>query len=203
MADEIRAFACLIPAGTPIAAPVVIPMVFPPRTVDSIEIRIPPGPNGTVGFAIAAAGQPIIPLNAGQWIIANNDTISWPLSGFLNSGAWQLRAYNAGIYPHTLYVRFLLTQIGVTAPGALAPIPPGLIELPPGGGDDGGEAPPDAGPPPDAGVPPPPTYAFGPTRPPSLPRPTGPFNPPPIAPSPRPALPPAPTGPFQPTGPIR
>lgn len=107
MSQLLGAFAPTIPAGTPIAAPVLINMPIVVGTVDTIEIRIPPGPNGVMGFALAAAGQPIIPFNAAAWIIGNDDRLSWSLTDQIESGAWQLRGYNTGIYDHTVYVRFL------------------------------------------------------------------------------------------------
>lgn len=74
-------------------------------------MRIPPGPRGLVGFALGSAGQNIIPYNNGQWIIADDDTINWPLEDYLDSGAWQLQGYNLGQYDHTIYLRFLLDLV--------------------------------------------------------------------------------------------
>lgn len=126
MAAEVRTFAALIPAGTLITAPVTVAFTMPTRLIESVEILVPPGCNGLVGFAIAAAGQPVIPYGAGQWIIANGETIKWPIENQIQSGAWSLRGYNNGVYQHTLQVRFML-GLPVQPVAPLAPILPAAL----------------------------------------------------------------------------
>jgi len=108
MAAEVRTFAVTIPAGTAIAAPQVTALRMPARIVRAIRVRVPPGPAGEVGWAVGAAGVRVLPWGAGEWIIANDEAIEWPLDGQITSGAWQLQAYNTGAYPHTLYLTFQL-----------------------------------------------------------------------------------------------
>lgn len=112
MAAEIRNFRVAVPAGTLQANPQVTDLAMPAREVRSVRIRIPPGPAGLVGFALASAGTPVIPWGAGQWIVADDEVIDWPLEGQIDSGAWQLIAYNTGVFAHTLYVTFLLDLPG-------------------------------------------------------------------------------------------
>lgn len=112
MATEIRRFTATIPAGTPQSAPVSVDMSFPARVVEQIDIRIPPGPMGEVGFALGAAGVRVIPLNAGAWIVGNDEVIEWPLTGLWDSGSWTFTAYNTGRYTHTLEVRFRVSPPG-------------------------------------------------------------------------------------------
>lgn len=121
MAREVRAYAATIPAGTPASAPIVVDMSFPTRIVEELEILIPPGPNGLVGFRVANAGVPVIPYNVGGWIIANNETLHIPLEGQITSGSWQLVGYNTGVYDHTIYPRFLLAVAGGGAVALSAP----------------------------------------------------------------------------------
>lgn len=111
MSRLLSAFDNLIPAGTALAAPVTFNMVMPPGIVDTIQVRIPPGPNGTMGFSIGAAGQPVIPVNAGQWIVASDQFFTWDLTHQIESGAWQMLGYNTGIYDHTVYIEFLSSLI--------------------------------------------------------------------------------------------
>lgn len=108
MAEEIRRFGVTIPAGTAKSAGFTADLSFPARIVTEIEIRIPPGPRGEVGFAIGAAGTPVIPVQPGAYIVGNDEPISWPLEGFWDSGSWTFYGYNTGRYPHTLEVRFLV-----------------------------------------------------------------------------------------------
>ena len=108
MAAEVRTFAVTVPAGTAIAAPQVTALRMPARIVRNVRVRVPPGPAGEVGWAVGAAGVRVLPWGAGEWIIANDEAIEWPLDGQITSGAWQLQAYNTGTYPHTLYLTFQL-----------------------------------------------------------------------------------------------
>lgn len=116
MAEEIRSFAVTIPAGTAIAAPLLTNLAMPTRVVDEIDIVIPPGPNGLVGFAIAAAGVSVIPYNANAWIIGSGESIRWPLAIPITSGAWQFKGYNTGVFDHTIQIRFLLSQVTKRTP---------------------------------------------------------------------------------------
>lgn len=121
MAEDFRTFDALIPAGTPIAAPVTVSLAFPPREVEAVEFRIPPGPSGNVGFALKFAGQQIIPSVVPSWIIGDGEVLIWPLDGYGNSGAWALVGYNTGTFPHTIGVRFRLLL--PRAPGQALALP--------------------------------------------------------------------------------
>lgn len=120
MAREVREFVVTIPAGTAKASPITVPMTFPPRQVNEIDVVIPSGPAGHMGFQIAAAGTAIIPANGG-WIIADDDKKQWPLYGVHDSGSWEVIGYNTGTYDHTIYVSFLLDL--TTDTGILSSVP--------------------------------------------------------------------------------
>jgi hypothetical protein len=107
MAQDVQIFPVTVPAGTPKSAPQVTNLVMPPRSVTTVEVVVPSGCRGLVGFALGSAGVPVIPVNLGTYIVTDGEVLSWPLEGFWDSGAWQLTAYNTGKYPHTLQVRFL------------------------------------------------------------------------------------------------
>ncbi len=129
MPSEVRSFAVTVPAGTPASAPQVTSLAMPARIVREIRVRIPPGPRGEVGWALGAAGVPVLPWNAGAWIVADDESIDWPLHDQISSGAWELRAYNTGAFAHTLYVQFLLdvVQTGSVSFGASSPLSPAAI----------------------------------------------------------------------------
>lgn len=107
MADEIRQYTLVVPAGTTPEAPAVLDATMPPRNIEAIEIVIPPGVNGVVGFQIQNSGIAVIPYSSDDWIISNDEVINWPLGNYIDSGSWQLAAYNTGTNDHTLYFRFL------------------------------------------------------------------------------------------------
>lgn len=130
MASEVRSFINTIPAGTQALAPFVTDMIMPPRIVEALEITVPPGPRGLVGFAIGAAGQWIFPIQAGRWIVTDNEEIHWPLEDQIDSGGWQFFGYNLGQFPHTIYVRFLVRPTTVPLDsGGVQPIPSSALSL--------------------------------------------------------------------------
>lgn len=108
MTREIRQFTAVIPANTPATSPVTVPMVMPPRVVSTLEVIVPPGPSGFVGFAMANSGVRVIPYLSDLWIVTNDEKIVWPMDGYINSGDWSLIGYNAGSQDHAIYVRFLV-----------------------------------------------------------------------------------------------
>ena len=122
-ASELRTFEVLVPAGTAKAAPLTTALTMPARIVEHAEVRVPPGPNGSVGWALGAAGVRVFPYGAGTWVVADNETIPIPVEGAVETGAWQLQAYNIGRWDHTLYVRFRVRPpAGRPAPVLIAPL---------------------------------------------------------------------------------
>lgn len=111
MVSEIRTRAVTIPAGTPITAPVSIDISFPPRIVTAIYWKVPPGPSGLMGWALTIAGNPVIPRDAGTYIVADGESDTWNLEDYPDQGRWQLTGYNSDIYDHTVYLTFLLDQL--------------------------------------------------------------------------------------------
>ena len=117
-----RRFTATIPAGTPKAVPVVVNMVFPPMVVEEIEVIVPPGPNGAMGFKIGQAGVQVFPLSPDDYIVTSNEALKWPIEGANTSGAWQVIGYNTGTFNHSLEVRFLCRLAEVALLEAPAPI---------------------------------------------------------------------------------
>lgn len=123
MAQEVREFAVLVPHGTAKSAPLVTDVSFPSRTVLAVSWRVPPGPSGVMGWALTSAGAPVIPIQPGTYVVTDNQSATWDLTGYLDSGNWQMTAYNTGLYDHTVYLTFLLDLPGTTEPAP--PSPPG------------------------------------------------------------------------------
>lgn len=111
MASDVQAFEVTIPAGTLQSAPQITDLAMPPRMVTSVEIRVPSGPRGLVGFQLGAADAQMIPATPGAFVVTDDEVIVWPLENYIDSGAWQCIAYNLGQYDHTLRFRFLCTVI--------------------------------------------------------------------------------------------
>lgn len=151
MAQEIREFAVTVPAGTVEASPLVADISFPQREVVAVSYRVPPGASGLMGWALTSAGTPVIPIQPGVYLVTDNQSATWDLEGYLDSGNWQVTAYNLGLYPHTVYLTFQLNLPGVAE--APPPPPPGsgagvigsggtVTTPPPGSGSGGSVTPP-------------------------------------------------------------
>ncbi|HEX3513862.1 MAG TPA: hypothetical protein VHT26_07675 [Trebonia sp.] len=117
MAYEIRDFTVTVPAGTSIASGFTSPLTMPARIVTQINVRIPPGPRGEVGFKIGTGGLQILPAAGGTWIVTDDEDLIYPLTDTIDSGAWQLLAYNTGSFDHTLRIYFFCDLL-VTASSA-------------------------------------------------------------------------------------
>lgn len=121
MVYEYKQFSVTIPAGTSIASNFTSSLAFDPRIVSQIDIRVPPGPRGEVGFKIGSGGLQIIPVSPGGFIVTDNEDLKFPLVDAITSGSWQLLAYNTGSYAHTLQIRFycdLIPVPGTTSSGS-------------------------------------------------------------------------------------
>lgn len=136
MADRIEVFDVTVPAGTAVAAPATTALEFADGIVTDIEILIPPGPSGFVGFRFAYGGQQIIPHTVNEFIIASGEVIKWPISHFPTGTQWQLQAHNTDIYDHTIHIRFLVTELAMPTRRLPDPVPipiPGDETLQPSG----------------------------------------------------------------------
>lgn len=122
MADRLEWFAVTIPAGTAIASPVVVPCVFNTGDVTKINVKVPPGPQGNVGFFIGAGGSQYVPRTPGSFIMPDNDYFQWDMQNAISSGSWSVTAYNTDIFPHTIQVSFEVNE----NPAITSPVPSGI-----------------------------------------------------------------------------
>jgi hypothetical protein len=127
MATEIHQFSATIPAGTAIDSPVSIPLEQANYEIESIDIEVPPGPNGLVGFQIYLDDTPWIPFEPLEWIIWNDHSDSWQTENQVVNGGWNVVGYNLGIYYHTVTVRFHTNPIPIaTADDDTGPVVPNI-----------------------------------------------------------------------------
>lgn len=118
--DELRHYTAVIPAGTTPLVPAVFDFPMPARIARAVQIIVPPGPSGLVGFALTQARVRVIPYGSDPWVITDNERIEWPLTNYNDAGSWGLLGYNTGAQAHTVYVRFLLDVPGLH-PATAAP----------------------------------------------------------------------------------
>lgn len=97
-------------------------MPLPLYGVESIDVEVPSGPSGLMGFYLALSGQQWVPWEMGQWITWDNQSRNWPLSNQPTSEGWELVGYNTGVYSHAVTVRFHL----VVAPSLVLGSAPAL-----------------------------------------------------------------------------
>jgi hypothetical protein len=103
-------FQPLTPAGTPMATPLTQDIALPNYEVQLIRWRVPPGPQGNLGWQIWYSGALVIPQN-GLWIVADNELATWELDELPTAGDWEFVAYNTGNYDHTVYLTFLCNPL--------------------------------------------------------------------------------------------
>lgn len=134
MADRIEWFTITVPAGTAISAAITFPCEFSQGDVIEIDVLVPAGPSGLVGFYITAGGSQYVPRTTGQFVKPDDIYFTWPMHNAINSGDWGVVAYNTDIYDHTLQFVFQVNELndaGVTSPTALgassAAIPASVI----------------------------------------------------------------------------
>jgi hypothetical protein len=111
MSDRIEWFQASVPALTPVITPYRQALVFPFGNVVEIDVKVPPGPAGNVGFYITAGGSQYIPRTSGTFIIPDSDYFTWPLANAINSGSWGIVAYNTDVWPHLIEVGFLVNEV--------------------------------------------------------------------------------------------
>jgi hypothetical protein len=121
VADEVLQFTCTIPAGTAKSAPVTIPMSMQLWDVESIDLEVPSGPSGLMGFYLAIGTEQWLPHRAGEWFVWNDRSKNWPLTNQPTSYGWNLVGYNTGKYAHSVTVGFHVNIITDDTSAVVAP----------------------------------------------------------------------------------
>lgn len=121
MADIIHQFQATIPANTPKATPAVVNISLPSEIVQLVDLDVPPGPAGLMGFYLAVSGQQMIPFEMGEWLVWDDREKSWPIENFPTSAKWSIVGYNLGGFPHTITVRFHSQSAVLTQPNTIIP----------------------------------------------------------------------------------
>lgn len=135
MAAEIHQFTASIPAATPKSALAVVKMPLTNFEIEQIDIEVPPGPAGLMGFYLALSGQQWIPFETGQFLIWDNRSASWRLNNQPTSYGWEVHGYNLGANAHNVEVRFhcnvVPSPLIASAPVSLTIIQSGITQAEP------------------------------------------------------------------------
>lgn len=106
MAEIVFQYTATIPAGTPEASPVTVSLPFDGYDVEQIDLEVPAGPNGLMGFYLDNNGVPWIPRASDTWIIWDDNSQTYYTTDYPNASGWNIVGYNAGTYDHSVVVRF-------------------------------------------------------------------------------------------------
>lgn len=123
MAGRVYEADLTVPAGTAAAAPISAVWALDQGTLIKVRIVVPSGHNGLTGIRVLWAGTPIIPYAGAAYIVANNEQMEWEINQEVNIGSVSIQAYNTDIYPHSFYLRGLLTGLGQQRPASVTVVP--------------------------------------------------------------------------------
>lgn len=123
MAERIEPKQVTIPAGTAIATPITTPLVWNRGEVVRVEIDVPPGPSGLMGFMLGHSGGIVIPYDGATWLVLDDVHKTWDLEGYPTGSAWFFRGYNLDIYPHTVYMQWHLQEFQRSQPSTVELVP--------------------------------------------------------------------------------
>lgn len=121
MAERVLQHTVTIPGGTPLAAPVTVALPFDNWELELVELEVPPGPNGALGFVLANNGHPWIPRSVGEWLVWDDKIQAYVPTGYPTAGGWQIVGYNTGTYDHDVITRFHVNPL--SGPAAATDLP--------------------------------------------------------------------------------
>jgi len=117
MADEIHQYTVTIPADTPKTALYVADLALGYYDIVQVDLEVPPGPAGLMGFYLARSGQPWLPWETGEYFVWDDREKEWPLDNQPTGGGWQIVGYNLDeANDHSINVRFHVNAITATTP---------------------------------------------------------------------------------------
>lgn len=82
-----------VPNSTAQSSPYSTTLTIPQYEVQLIRWRVPPGPQGNLGWQLLYSGSLVFPQN-GLWIIADNEYATWELDELPTGGSWEFQGYN-------------------------------------------------------------------------------------------------------------
>lgn len=106
MAYRVLQFVATIPANTPTSALHTVDLDLDNWVLEQLDLEVPPGPAGLMGFYVANNGVQWIPASAGTFLIWDDVQQSWPFSDQPDASGWSIVGYNTGTYDHSITVRF-------------------------------------------------------------------------------------------------
>lgn len=121
MARYVYQYSVTIPAGTEETAPATSDIDLDNYDIESIDLEVPPGPAGLMGFAVFNNGQRWLPVGDNAWLVWDDVQQSWYLSDQPNASGWAIVGYNTGTYDHAVTVRMHVNPTNANSPVTLPP----------------------------------------------------------------------------------
>lgn len=115
MATRILPFRVTIPAGTPETAPATIAISLDNWDIEALDLEVPPGPTGLMGFQVFNNGVAWVPYGGGEWLVWDDVKERYYLTDQPNASGWAVVGYNTGTYDHDVILRFHVNPPSVTA----------------------------------------------------------------------------------------
>lgn len=121
MATRILPFKVTIPAGTTPAAPFTQALNLDNWEIERIDLEVPPGPAGLMGFQVFNNGVAWIPYGSNSWLVWDDHSESYYMTDQPTGSGWSVVGYNEGFYPHTVTVRVHVNPVTPNQVAAVAP----------------------------------------------------------------------------------
>jgi hypothetical protein len=121
VAYRVLPFTVTIPAGTTKAAPFTQALAMDNWVIERVDLEVPAGPAGLMGFQVYNNGVAWLPYGAGEWIVWDDVRQSWTLEDQPDASGWAIVGYNTGVYDHAVTVRM---HVNLPDTSASAPAPP-------------------------------------------------------------------------------
>ena len=121
MAQRVLPFRVTIPAGTLETAPAIIPIDLDQWSIEALDLEVPPGPAGQMGFQVLNNGVAWVPYGDGEWLVWDDVRERYYLTDQPTASGWAVSGYNTGAYDHAVILRFHVNPVSVESGPASMP----------------------------------------------------------------------------------
>lgn len=123
MADRYEQFGFIAAAGNGSNAYSVGQCQFNPGIVTQVDVTIPTGADGIMGFQVWSGESPVVPFQQGSFLLRSGGTWSFPVGNQPASGSWQLAFYNTDYVGHGIWALFYVNEVGLAVSAPSSPLP--------------------------------------------------------------------------------
>lgn len=124
MAEQVIRATATIPAGVAQGDDVTLEIVLDNSDVLQVDLEVPPGPAGLMGFYLSNNDAPWIPRTPGEYFVWDDHHQSFPTAQYPTGAGWQVTGYNTGAYDHDVIVTF---HVNATTATPDQPVPPVVL----------------------------------------------------------------------------